>query len=262
MMSQNTAHDASSSSDCDTARAAHASAWSGIAFIIPAYNEADRIGRTLEKIVGYAVQRCDRYEVVVVDDGSHDGTAEIVRAAAAGSDQVRVLGHPINRGKGYSVRQGVLAAGLPYRLVTDADLSTPIEELERLVPFASPDSLVIGSRGLPESTIEERQPWYRERMGKTFNVLVRALLVPGIRDTQCGFKLIGPDVADRVFPALETDGWAFDVELIARSLRAGMAVHEVPVRWRNDRRTRVHALGASSQMLRDLLRLAWKLRQT
>jgi dolichyl-phosphate beta-glucosyltransferase len=243
------------------ASAATTPCWKGLAFVIPAYNEAERIGTTLERIVAYAVQHCDSYEVVVVDDGSNDGTVDIVRATAADSDRVRVLGHPGNRGKGYSVRQGVLSARMPYRLITDADLSTPVEELAQLAPFARPDTLVIGSRGLASSTIEVRQPWYRERMGKTFNLLVRALLVPGIRDTQCGFKLVGAAVAESVFPALETDGWAFDVEVIARTIRAGMTVHEVPVRWRHDARTRVHAFGASRQMLRDLVRLAWKLRR-
>ena len=232
----------------------------GLSVVIPAFNEAERIGTSLEKVISYSVQHCGRFEILVVDDGSQDATAQVAAAVATGSDTIRVIRNEVNRGKGYSVRRGVLEATQPYRLVTDADLSTPIEELERLAPLARPDTLVIASRGLPESEIEVRQPWYRERMGKTFNLLVRALLVPGVYDTQCGFKLIGETVATTVFPHLELDGWAFDVELIARARRAGMTVHEVPVRWRNDTRTRVQAFGASREMFFDLLRLKWRLR--
>lgn len=231
-----------------------------ITIVIPAFNESRRIGATLRRITEYGRDHFGRFEVIVVDDGSTDDTATVARSFADDANHLRVLSNPGNRGKGYSVRTGALAAIHPYVLLSDADLSTPIEEVERLAGLASPSAIVIASRGLPDSRLEVRQAWYREHMGKVFNFIVRSLLLPGISDSQCGFKLFGRDVIDAVFPRLGTDRFAFDVELLARALREGFEVHEVPVRWRNDEGTRVDPLKDSMVMLRDVLTVWWKLR--
>ncbi len=228
--------------------------------IVPAYNETLRIGETLRRIAEYCRTHVRDWEVIVVDDGSTDGTAEAATSALDGESRLRVVRHPRNLGKGQAIRTGALAARHPYVLFSDADLSTPIEELAVLAPHASPRAVVIASRGLPDSSLEVRQPLYRETMGRIFNLVVRVLLVPGVRDTQCGFKLFGHEVARSVFPALETRRFAFDVEVLARARRLGFDLVEVPVRWRNDSRSRVHPVRDSASMLRDVFRIWWRLK--
>jgi len=240
--------------------AAPGSPLAGVSIVIPAFNEARRIGGTLRRIAEYASGGLRDWELIVVDDGSADDTAGAARASVDGDVPLRVLRNEPNRGKGYSFKVGALAARHPYVLLSDADLSTPIEELERLAEHASPRTAVIASRALSDSALEVRQPLYRETMGKAFNLVVQGLLLPGIRDSQCGFKLLGREVVEAVVPMLTTDRFAFDVELLARALRHGFEVREVPVRWRNDERTRVHAIMDSASMLRDVLRIWWKLR--
>ena len=166
-----------------------------LSVVVPALNEEDRLPRTLERIVSHLGRRHEGFELVVVDDGSRDRTAE--RAQAAGAT---VLRNETNRGKGYAVRRGMLAARGARRLMTDADLSTPIEELDRLCArMDEGHDVVIGSRALPGARIEVHQPWYRENMGRLFNLFVRALAVPGVTDTQCGFKLFTRQAADTLF---------------------------------------------------------------
>jgi dolichyl-phosphate beta-glucosyltransferase len=209
-----------------------------LSVVIPAFNEAERLPRTLERVRAYLDGRGRRYEILVVDDGSTDET--VPRAHAAGGQRVRVLSNGANRGKGYSVRHGMLAARGARRLMTDADLSTPIEELERL--WARMDEgfdVVIASRALPQSRIEVRQGAFRENMGRAFNLLVRLLVVPELRDTQCGFKLFSAAAAQAAFAGARLDGFAFDVEALYIARRLGFQVAELPVVWRNDAATRV-----------------------
>jgi len=209
--------------------------------VIPAYNEAERLPRSLERVLHYLAASGRSHEVLVVDDGSQDQTAE--RARAVGGEAVRVLVNPRNRGKGYSVRRGMLAAVGARRLMTDADLSTPIEELPRLMDRMDGGvPVVIGSRALPGSNIEVHQPWYRENMGRIFNLFVRLLLAPDLHDTQCGFKLFTAEATERVFRSARMEGFAFDVEAVFLARRRGLAVAEVPVTWRNDAASRVGLL--------------------
>jgi dolichyl-phosphate beta-glucosyltransferase len=209
-----------------------------LSVVIPAFNEQGRLPRTLDRVRAFLDTQGRPYEILVVDDGSSDAT--VAAAREAGGQRLTVLSNGANRGKGYSVRQGMLAARGARRLMTDADLSTPIEELPRL--HARMDEgfdVVIASRALPLSRIEVRQGAFRENMGRAFNLLVRALVLPGLRDTQCGFKLFSAAAAQAAFSRSRLDGFAFDVEALFIARRQGFRVAELPVVWRNDAASRV-----------------------
>jgi len=231
-----------------------------LSIVIPAYNEAERITTTLDRVHAYAVGSLDAFEILVVNDGSRDRTANVVREFAATHPGVRLIENDRNRGKGFTVRHGALEAIHPFVLFTDADNSTPIEEVEKLAARATPRALVIASRALAESRLDVPQPWYRKVMGNTFRRIVQGLVVPGVQDTQCGFKLFGREVVQAVFPKMQVEGFAFDVEAIARSLRLGFDVIEVPVRWVDDRRSRVSPVRDSARMFRDVVKICWRLR--
>lgn len=228
-----------------------------LSIIIPAYNEAARLPASLEAIRGWADVVGMPVEILVCDDGSDDETAAIVADAARADARVRLVALGRNRGKGAAVRHGVLRARHAWVLITDADLSTPIEETERLAAaaLARGVAVVIGSRDVDDSAIEVHQPWYREAMGRTFNRIVQTLAVPGVRDTQCGFKLLRADVARAIFDRATVDGFAFDVELLMLARQQGQAIAEVGVRWRNDDRSTVDPLRDSAKMLADVVRL-------
>lgn len=233
----------------------------GISIVIPSYNESRRIEATIRAIEDYANANFSDWEIVVVDDGSSDDTAEVAKQAIRAADRLVLVSNPGNRGKGFSTKNGCAHSRFPYVLMSDADLSTPIEEIEKLIPFAAPDTVVIASRGLRDSRLEIRQPLYRELMGRVFNLLVRIFVIRGISDTQCGFKLFGPEIVKNVMPALETDRFAFDVEILARAQQMGYPIREVPVRWRNDDRTRVSALSDSAKMFLDMLAVSRKVKR-
>jgi dolichyl-phosphate beta-glucosyltransferase len=215
-----------------------AAAGPALSVVIPAYNEAKRLPRTLDLVTAYLREREPSFEVLVVDDGSSDGTAGCVGALA--DPRVMVVRNDTNRGKGYSVRRGMLQVGGARRLMTDADLSTPIEELARFQSHVDEGyDVVIASRALSGANIEVRQPWYRENMGRVFNLLVQLLVLPGLRDTQCGFKLFTARAAELAFAGAKQDGFSFDVESLFLARRAGLRILEVPVTWRNDAATHV-----------------------
>jgi dolichyl-phosphate beta-glucosyltransferase len=225
-----------------------------LSVVIPAYDEALRLPATLARVREHLAARGVSHEIVVVDDGSSDATADVARAAG---DIVRVLRHEPNRGKGYAVRRGMLAATGDRRLMTDADLSTPIEELVKLeAEIDRGRDVAIGSRAVAGARIEVHQPAYREAMGRLFNVLVQALLLPGLADTQCGFKLFTAAAAETAFGACRLDGFSFDVEALYVARRRGLRVAEVPVVWRNDAATRV-GLGGGGAAFADLLRIRY-----
>jgi dolichyl-phosphate beta-glucosyltransferase len=202
-----------------------------ISIIVPAFNEEIRIPATLDKVCGYLDRSAwDFAEVVVVDDGSRDGTAQAARAAGA-----RVIENPGNRGKGYSVRHGMLEAKGEWALFTDADLSAPIEDLEKLWAAAEHRSVrvAIGSRAMDRSLVGVHQPAFREAMGRIFNLAMRAITGLPYRDTQCGFKLFEAGAAREIFSRQRLDGFGFDVEVLFIARLLGYAAAEVPVRWNN-----------------------------
>lgn len=229
-----------------------------LSLVIPAYNEAARIGPTLEQARDYLRRHDGGAEIIVVDDGSTDGTADVVRRfESADGPAVRLHVFPENRGKGAAVREGMLrqAAG-DFRFFTDADGSTPVEEMEKCgALFGGEADIVIGSRALPESRIEIHQAWHRERMGRMFNTLLRTVRLTRFRDTQCGFKGFTADAAERCFSRQTLDGFSFDVEVLFIAGLQGLRVREVPVVWRNSPQSRVHACTDSTRMFRDALRI-------
>jgi len=179
------------------------------------------------------------------------------REILADCDQHLVIDRKFNRGKGYSVRQGMLAGRGRFLLFSDADLSTPIEELEQLLPplESGEVQVTIGSRALKDSRVEVHQPWWRETMGKGFNLFVRAIALGGLRDTQCGFKCFTREAVRAVFSVARIDGFGFDVEALYLARKFGFGVREIPVRWINSPESKVHPLSDSSRMLADLLRI-------
>ena len=209
--------------------------------VIPAYNEASRLPPSLARVVEYLEARGTCFEVLVVDDGSSDGTAEAAAAVLAPlGERGRVLRNPTNLGKGASVRRGMLAARGARVLFSDADLSAPIEELEKLErALEAGAGVAIGSRAVDRALVEQRQPWARDLMGRVFNLIVHVFAVRGIRDTQCGFKLFAGEVVAPVFGRTRVDRFGFDVEVLALAQRLGVEVAEVPVRWRNSPGSRV-----------------------
>ncbi len=224
-----------------------------LSVVVPAYNETQRILPSIAAIVQYLDQHHPDFEVVVVDDGSSDGTAQLVQETFAADGRVRVLSYQPNHGKGYAVRFGLRHAEGDLVLFSDADLSTPIDQLERmLVAIAGGADIVIGSRAHAEAEIRARQPFYREAGGKLFNLLVRVLVLRDLHDTQCGFKLFRRAAVTPILDRLHTDGFAFDVEILALARAHGAAIAEVPVVWINSPSSRVR-LSAAAWAYVDLL---------
>jgi len=216
-----------------------------ISIIVPAYNEERRLPSTLDTLVAYLEARDFEFaEIVVVDDGSTDGTAALVERRSAELPMLRLLRNPGNRGKGYSVRHGMLEARGEWILFTDADLSAPIEELEKLVAAvrAQRAQVAIGSRALDRSLVERRQPGLREAAGRFFNIVMRLTTGLPFRDTQCGFKLFEAQAAREIFRRQQLNGFGFDVEALFIARRLGFRTAEVPVRWSDVEGTKVSAL--------------------
>ncbi len=211
-----------------------------LSIVIPAFNEARRLGDTLRRIREYAVGTGQAWEIVVVDDGSTDGTGDVVRQFGAAPLTLQLLVNPSNRGKGDSVRRGVLAASGGLVLMCDADLSAPIEEVEKLWPWlARGYDVVIGSRDMPDSVLDPPQPRLRRRLAAVFRAVRRWLMLPGLRDTQCGFKLFRKAAARDVFARQTVAGWLFDCEVLGLAERLGYRIKEVGVTWRHRPQSRV-----------------------
>lgn len=232
-----------------------------LSIIIPAYNEERKIVSTLARVLKYLSTKHYLWEIILVDDDSIDRTSEAARGMIK-DERLTVIKNPVNQGKGYSVKKGVLASKGDIILFSDADLSTPIEELDKmLLWFNEGYDIVIGSRALPESSIEIRQLWYREIMGKTFNLLVRTFVLSGFGDTQCGFKCFKREAALKVFNLQKINGFAFDVEILLIAERLRLKVKEVPIVWINSPESKVHLIRGSFSMLWELFKIKfyeWK----
>jgi len=224
--------------------------------VIPAYNEEERIGPTLERVDAYLSAQSYAAEVIVVDDGSQDSTAAIVEAFVTEHPSARLLREP-HRGKGHAVKEGMLAAKGKHRFLCDADLSMPIEEVARFLPPNLDDyDVALGSREAPGAQ-RYNEPAYRHLMGRVFNLVVRAVAVPGISDTQCGFKCFTAQAADALFTLQQLDGFAFDVEILFLARQLGMRIVEVPINWYFQERSKVHPVRDTVGMLAEALRVRW-----
>jgi dolichyl-phosphate beta-glucosyltransferase len=230
-----------------------------LTIIIPAYNEQSRLPGTLDRIIEYMqTAGWARWEIVVVDDGSSDGTAEVAEAAHRVNACVRVLRNPGNRGKGYAVRHGMLDSKMDWCLLSDADLSAPIEELGKLwnAVKGSDAAVAIGSRAIDRSLIGVHQPGFRETAGKVFNFAMQAFIGLRIHDTQCGFKLFRGDVAKQVFERQQIERFGFDVEALFVAQKLGYRIAEVPVRWNHVDGSKVGMLNGAQSFL-DLAKIRW-----
>jgi dolichyl-phosphate beta-glucosyltransferase len=226
--------------------------------VIPAYNESVRLAASLEKVLAYVHAQNWNAEVIVVNDGSRDNTAEIVRTCAAKDPTLRLIENPGNRGKGYSVRNGMLHAKGEIVIFSDADLSSPIEEAVKLLQALDDGAdVAIGSRWLRTETQTQRQPLYRQLFGRIFNVLLRLTLGLNFKDTQCGFKAFKQPAVHAIFPLQKIERWGFDPEILFLARKLGFKVKEVPVVWGHSGGTRINPLVDGSRMFLEMLRIRW-----
>lgn len=229
-----------------------------LSIVIPAYNEKGRLAKSFPQVVGFLEGLAVPYEIVVVDDGSTDGTAQSVLEMAGGDPRVRVISQEKNGGKGRAVNTGMLAARGQYVIFTDADLSTPIETAR---PFLSDLSngfdVVVGNRRMAESRLEVRQPWLREFLGRIFTRLTRLVLRSKVTDQTCGFKGFSRRAAAEVFKRQRVFDWAFDAEILHIADRLAFKVHQEPVVWRDDAASKVKVAGACVNSLKSLLTVWW-----
>ena len=228
-----------------------------ISVVIPAYNEEQRLPSTLESVHGYLSGKDRAFEIIVVDDGSADGTAAMVEKFAENHAGVRLISYKPNRGKGHAVRTGMLAAEGSLVLFDDADGSSPIEEIEKLIASIEGGSdVAFGSRAKPDEERVVKALAYRKAIGNTFNMIVQSLLLPGFFDTQCGFKMFKRSVVQDVFTVSRQDGFAFDVEVLYISRLRGYSIQEIPINWHNVDGSKVNVFFDSQKMFIDVLRIA------
>lgn len=228
--------------------------------VIPAYNESARIENCVREVARWARSRPGGadWEVLLVDDGSRDETSALARRfAAAEKLPIAVIAHPVNRGKGAAIRTGVLAASGDPVLISDTDLSTPLSEWSKLAERLSTHGIAIGSRALQEDLVRKRQAFHRVLLGRLGNRVIRLFAVPGISDTQCGFKLFRGDVARELFREARIERFAWDVEILYLARQRGIAIAEVPVLWFNSAESKVRVVRDALQTLWDVMRIRW-----
>jgi glycosyltransferase involved in cell wall biosynthesis len=226
--------------------------------VIPAYNEASRLGSTLDRVLNYVISQCWDAEVIIVNDGSRDRTTDLVREYTQRYPFLRLIENPGNRGKGYSVRNGMLNAVGDALLFSDADLSSPIEEAPKLFHAIEDGAdIAIGSRWLKPDTQTKRQSLLRQFYGRAFNVALRVLLGLRQKDTQCGFKAFTRAAAQRIFPQQQIERWGFDPEILYLAHRYRFSVAEVPVSWAHVEGTRISPLRDGLRMFGEVLKIRW-----
>jgi dolichyl-phosphate beta-glucosyltransferase len=224
-----------------------------VSVVIPAYNESANIERSLSAILYYLNHKNYDFEVIVVNDGSKDDTLELAKKFLP---EIKIIENPGNKGKGYTVKNGMLNANKENILFLDADLATPIEEIEKALKYIDDYPIVIGSRNLKDSVILTAQPFYRQLMGKTFALLARVIAGIKVKDSQCGFKMMKREAAQKIFPKITINGWCFDVELLFLAQLKNYKIKEIPVRWiDNAATTKIKPFKSSLEMLRDLLKV-------
>jgi dolichyl-phosphate beta-glucosyltransferase len=226
--------------------------------IIPAYNEGARLDATLNKVLRYVGQQKWDAEVIVVNDGSSDNTVAIVQTHMQKNSTLRLLENPGNRGKGYSVRNGMMNARGEVLLFSDADLSSPIEEAPKLLAaIAEGADVAIGSRWMQSELQTQRQPLYRQFFGRIFNLMLRLILGLQFKDTQCGFKVFTRRAAQAIFPQQKIERWGFDPEILYLAKNYGFKVVEVPVAWAHSTGTRISPLRDGTRMVIEMLKIRW-----
>ena len=236
-----------------------------LSIIIPAFNEAHRLPGSLRELLAFCRRLNFDYEVLVVVEKSSDNTLELARQAIEGQENFRVIANEVHRGKGYAARCGMLAARGSFRFFMDADLSTPLEEVHSFLEYfaAHPEaSVVVGNRQHPMSNILKSQSWLREKMGQSFNAILRLLVPVNLPDTQCGFKAFRADAAQAIFSRSIIDGFAFDVELLLLAKHLGFRIADLPIRWINSPESKVHIVRDSIAMLWDTLRIRNRIHKT
>lgn len=228
-----------------------------LSVIIPAYNEESRLPQTLAHVHNYLKQRGRSFEIIVVDDGSHDHTAELVIEYGKANPEVKLVSYQPNRGKGYAVRKGMLAAEGECMLIDDADGSSPIEEVERLEEAIKAGAdVAVGSRAKPDESRKVEALLHRKFIGNTFNAIVQGLLLPGIYDTQCGFKLFKRKAARDIFSVNKIDGFAFDVETLYIAKIRSYKITEIAINWANMEGSKVNVFVDSPKMFLEVLKIA------
>jgi dolichyl-phosphate beta-glucosyltransferase len=226
--------------------------------VIPAYNEGERLGPTLQKVLGYIRAQGWDAEVIVVNDGSRDNTAEVVRSFARENPGLRLVENPGNRGKGYSVRNGMLNARGDIVVFSDADLSSPIEEMPKLLAaLAAGADIAIGSRWLRAELQTQRQSMHRQLFGRVFNLLLRMILGLRFKDTQCGFKAYTRRASQTILPLQRIERWGFDPEILFLARKFGFRVEEVAVLWGHSGDTRIHPVMDGARMFAEMVRVRW-----
>ena len=226
-----------------------------LSVVIPAYNEEERLSRTLPKILNFFESRDYSSEIIIANDGSRDKTAEIVQEFIAKHPQLRLVNLKKNQGKGGALRQGVLASKGEWVLFMDADLSTPLKEIDKFWPYSKDFFVIIGSRKMSGAEIVTRQSFLRENLGKVFTFLTNTLATGNLSDVTCGFKLFHGDLARTLFKLGIINDWSFDAEILFLAQKFGHRIKEVPVEWHNDPRTKVSMLKDGVNAFKGLLRI-------
>lgn len=231
-----------------------------LSIIIPSYNEEKRLRKTIEKTSEFLYKRYPRHEIIIVDDGSKDNTRKVAHTLLKRYRHITVLSHDKNHGKGYAVQQGMLRGLGDVLFFMDADSSTSIEEIEKCIPYLEKGfDIVIGSRNMRGSDIEIKQPLYRRLLGRYANYLIRLILLPGIKDSQCGFKGFTKKAAKTLFSLQRAEGWGFDFEILALARKLHFRVKEVPVRWLDSHGSRVRPIRGALRTLGELIKVKYRI---